>query len=108
MKNILNLTPHPVCIIGKDGSVVMRFAPEPVAARYGSYVVTIGDINGIPLTKTEYTRMYNLPNEIPDTYFIVSRMTAQLNPTRHDLLVPNEQVRDETGRVIGCRSLELN
>lgn len=107
MKTILNLTPHEVTIIGNDGRIMMRFAPEAVAARCGNYVEIVDEINGIPISKTVYTKIYGLLPEQEDTFYIVSRHVAEQNRNRHDLLVPNELVRDDAGRVVGCKSLSL-
>jgi len=41
----------------------------------------------------------------PDVYYIVSQLVKSALPDRDDLLVPAEVVRDETGRIVGCRSL---
>lgn len=40
----------------------------------------------------------------PTIYYIVSMLVKQANPDRTDLLTPNESVRDDKGRIIGCRS----
>ncbi len=45
----------------------------------------------------------------PAVYYVVSTIAAdaarRAGRTTEDLLVPGQQVRDETGRIVGCRSL---
>ena len=107
MKSIINLTPHDVTVVGIDGRVMVRIAPEAVSARCGNHIEVVGEVNGIPITKTVYSKTYGLLPEQEDTYYIVSRYVAEQNPDRHDLLIPNELVRDEAGNVVGCKSLSL-
>jgi hypothetical protein len=38
-------------------------------------------------------------------YYIVSAMVRAALPDRKDLLVPSQQVRDDAGRVVGCKTL---
>lgn len=42
-----------------------------------------------------------------ETYYIVSQIVKSALPTRKDLLVPAEVVRDENGNIVGCKSLGL-
>lgn len=39
------------------------------------------------------------------TLLIVSRLVAEACPERDDLVVPDDTVRDDAGRIIGCRAL---
>lgn len=48
-----------------------------------------------------------LPKYREDVYYIVSRLVKSALPDRKDLLCPGQQVRNETGQVIGCKSLSL-
>jgi len=47
----------------------------------------------------------NLPERQPDTWYVVSRLTAQARPDRDDLLFPLDEVRDEQNVIVGCRAL---
>jgi len=44
----------------------------------------------------------NLPDPPEGVYYIVSLAVAQA-ARRPDLLVPDDMVRDEQGRILGCR-----
>lgn len=63
----------------------------------------------VPTSWVTYTRIEDLPDPAPGVYYVVSLVTAQATVASHrstdDLLTPGEQVRDDKGRVIGCRSL---
>jgi len=49
------------------------------------------------------------PPRAPAVYYVVSTIAADAarrsGRTTEDLLVPGQQIRDEAGRIIGCRSL---
>ena len=48
--------------------------------------------------------VYDLPSPQPDTIYIVSRLVAEAT-RREDLYIVDDAVRDENGRIIGCRAL---
>lgn len=102
---VVNLTPHAINIVG--GST---FEPSGEVARISSTNESAGElvINGelIPLVTQEFGEIIGLPEEKEGTLFIVSGLVFS-NSSRRDLLVPGEQVRDEKGRVIGCKSFQV-
>lgn len=102
---IINLTPHDVTIINEDNKVTI--APSGIVARVSAKTVYTGEILNdlIPISKTEYGEIENLPDPIEDTCFIVSSLVAQRVRERTDIFIPNESVRDDKGRIIGCKSL---
>lgn len=104
---IINLTPHAINLITGDTTITIE--PSGTVARVAAKTVKIGmmDCDGveIPVTTTEYGEIENLPEEKPETIYIVSAMVAKLCVHRFDVFVPNESVRDDNGRIIGCRSL---
>ena len=102
---VINLTPHSINIVGGP-----TFEPSGEVARISSTNEGAGEmvINGesIPLITQEFGEVVGLPEEREGVLFIVSSLIfAQTN--RKDLLVPGEQVRDEDGRVIGCKSFQV-
>jgi len=62
----------------------------------------------IPLTETVFGEVEGLPEYKKGTYYIVSSLVAQACPDRSDLLIVNETVRDEQGRICGCKSFSVN
>ena len=106
-KRLVNLTPHAIHFIDEQGAVKMTVEPSGVIARCATTTITTGEIAGIPVTTTEYGEVVNLPAPEKGTIYIVSSLVAQHCKDRGDVFVPGEQVRDDQGRVIGCRSLGL-
>lgn len=102
---VINLTPHEINIVGGP-----TFQPSGEVARISSTNQSAGEllVNGelIPLITQEFGEITGLPEEREGTLFIVSGLVFA-NSERKDLLVPGEQVRDENGRVIGCKSFQV-
>ena len=103
---IINMTPHKVSVFDQDGNTIAVFEPVGLA-RCAQSTELIGNVNGISITTTVFGEVEGLPEEQPGVYFIVSRLCLSACPDRHDLLVPNELVRDEDGNIIGCRSFSI-
>ncbi len=102
---IINMTPHDVVIVNKDGHV-LRTYPSAGQIRLSSKTVIVADIDGIPLSRTEYGST-ELPEYRDGTYYIVSQLVKSAYPDRKDLLIPAELVRDEKGVIIGAMSLGI-
>lgn len=105
MANIKNMTPHNICVVDDNNEVVVALDSEGIA-RVSSESKVVDTLNGVPITKTVFGEVTGLPPETEGTYYIVSRMVASAASERRDLLVPGLQVRDEQGRVVGCKSLD--
>lgn len=109
----INLTPHPIGFVDQENQPLLTVETTTVA-RVSARTTTVGYffINGvqIPRTHTVYGEVEGLPDPTTGVIYIVSGMIvsalAQQGIHRDDLLVPGMQVRDEAGRVIGCRSLD--
>ena len=112
MNKIINLTPHSMNVIGDDNSVAITIEASGNVARCSQTIDIVDTINvnniAIPVSSSSYGEVVDLPAPQDDTYYIVSRLVMSACPNRQDLLVPNDLVRDEAGRVIGCRSLANN
>ena len=102
---VVNLTPHAINIVGGP-----TFEPSGEVARISSTNESAGElqVNGesIPLITQQFGEVIGLPQEKEGTLFIVSGLIFA-NSEREDLLVPGEQVRDDAGRVIGCKSFQV-
>jgi hypothetical protein len=103
MTNIKNLTPHNIVVIVNDDIRYVITTSDSVA-RCSSSTEVIGEVNGIPITRTIYGEIVGLPDPKENTIYIVSTLVAQACPNRDDLFIPNEVVRDDSGKVIGCKS----
>lgn len=113
IEEALNVTPHTVGFFDEEATPLLE-VPSTGLARVSAQTSVVGylRINGvlIPQTHTEYGEIEGLPDPVEGRIVIVSGMIvsalAQQGIRRTDLFVPGMQVRDEQGRVIGCRSLD--
>lgn len=109
MVKLINLTPHPVHLHVGDGSrepaAIIVLPPIGTAARCSVHREEVGRVGGVTIYRSVYGTVENLPEPEDGTYYIVSALVAQACPDRHDLLIPDDTVRDEDGRIIGCRAL---
>lgn len=103
---IINLTPHAINFLTPKGEVII-IPPSGTVARLSVRTETIGEINGIPVTTSVFGEVEGLPAPATDTIFVVSSLVAGRVPERSgkDVFIPNESVRDENGRIVGCKSL---
>ena len=120
---IVNLTPHDLRIISMNGSD--RTLPKSGKVMRCEVSRTQEDfIDGIPVNKTEfgaitcyepnpdnlwiYDKVVDVPAAEEGTYYVVSLACAQALKVIgrfEDILVTDDAVRDQTGRIIGCRAL---
>lgn len=98
-----NCTPHSLNILVEEE--VIDLAPSGIVPRCSQSEVTAGTVAGIPITKQVFGDVVDLPEPEPEVYLVVSRLVAAACPERKDLLIPGPLVRDDEGRVIGCRGL---
>lgn len=102
---IKNLTPHTINFVTNEGRPIMDVKPDGRIARVSVKTATVGEIDGIPVTKSVYGEVEGLPEPEEGTIYIVSSLVAGRVPERSDVFIPNESVRDEKGRIVGCKSL---
>ena len=104
---IVNLTPHALSLI--VGPETVTVPPSGTVARVTvtrepAGAVTVDGVQ-VPLYRTTYGAVEGLPDPQPDTLYVVSALVASAARGRDDLVVPDDLVRDEQGRVIGARGL---
>lgn len=100
-----NLTPHDITIVDGDCEEVKTIPASGKVARLEMSTKKIGELGEIPITTTITDGTVELPPLHDKKMYIVSRVVASALPDRKDLLFPDQLVRDEDGRVIGCKSL---
>lgn len=108
MQKIVNLTPHTINFVGQDNTIVASIPSSGVArATQRREIVDTIVANGIslPIARCTYGDVQGLPEPMDDTIYIVSAITAQAVPTRPDVFIVDDSVRDESGRIIGVRGL---
>ena len=108
--NIVNLTPHPLNLMpaGPTGPVV-TIPPSGLVARCAVNrmqvdTVTVDGVS-VPVNKTQFGTVSDLPDPQPNTIYVVSSIVAQAVPDRRDVFVVDDAVRDDQGRIIGARAL---
>jgi hypothetical protein len=105
--NFVNLCPHDINIYTNDGQLIMRLTRNSNAPRLVERRIIYGEISGIKVNNVRLTLDgVDLPPYIPKTYYIVSRVLAEY-ARRSDFLIPDELIRDEQGRIIGCTSFAV-
>lgn len=102
MAKLVNLTSHDIVMVRGDGNLEI-IASEGIA-RCDVERKTIDNINGYDLNINVYGKVSGLPDPQEDTFYIVSALVAKQLPLRNDLIVPDDTVRDEKGRIISCRA----
>lgn len=103
---LVNLTPHEVVIMDDAlGAPALVIAPEAISARCGVTREIAFLADGVRVNRTVFGEISGLPDPIVGTWFIVSRIVAEAAAGRSDLLVPDETVRNESGQIVGCKSL---
>lgn len=99
MSRIVNLTPHAIVLRGKT------IEPSGLA-RCETSSIKIGEVNGIDVNQRSFGEVYGLPEPQDDVFYIVSAIVAQaVRGLRNDCLIVDETIRDEAGRIVGCKSL---
>lgn len=101
---LINATPHPLNIVQRDGSV-LTLASSGIVPRCESNEVIDQAIGLIEVTRQTLGHVQGLPDPVPGLYFIVSRLVASAADNRDDLLVPGSLIRDDQGKVVGCKGL---
>jgi len=109
MTKLVNLTPHPVRLIGLDGRVTVP--PSGIVA-YLTYsnteerIITVEGIQ-IPLRKRRVREVFNLPDPVEGTIYIVSDEVHEALPEREDLVSPTEFLPEAGGQIVGAYALRI-
>jgi len=111
VKKIINLTPHPVRILGAGENGEDLVIPSDGVLRVAESSRKIAEIElkhfRIPVYEIEYSGLKE-PTRKPNTIYIVSSVAAMAAPHRDDFYIPAKIVHDNEGRVIGCKGLAKN
>ena len=101
MSKIINLTPHAINLY-KNGEFIETL-PSCGIVRVKFENKVVDTVNGYEVKQLKLIEMCDLPPQISNTYYIVSRIVAEV-AKRSDLLVPCDTIRDSEGCIIGCSS----
>lgn len=104
--NIVNLTPHVITLIDENGGKTV--IESSGIARCIQRDEKIGELNGFPVFKSFFGEVTGLPEKEEGTVIIVSAIVAKaMAGKRDDLGVVSQTVRDEAGKIIGCRGFAV-
>lgn len=114
----VNLTPHPVNLHLADGRVVTidpalpeEEVPRLVISDGQATALAVAGPDGestiVPVKVGGRVTAIDppLPDPVPGTVHIVARVVAAQAPERDDLVWPDDLIRGDRGRVVGCRAL---
>jgi hypothetical protein len=105
-KKFVNLIGHDITISGY-GTLSKSDNPCYVETEQ----MIIGKLAGIPIVKTNFIKLVNLPDPEEGTYFIVNRITMDYIPfLREDIFCVDTgptAVRDENGQVVAVTQLSI-
>ncbi len=111
MTKLMNLTPHPVVLMDSDKRIIATILPQGDLARCSMERSSDESIqvsgHSVPVTSVTLGPLEGLPTPAVGTIFIVSRVAAEAakRDGRSDVVCPDDAVRDEAGRIIGCKAL---
>lgn len=107
MPTLVNLTPHTINVVTSEDT--FSFPPSGTVARVSSNQQFIGLWgNDIPLYRSTFGDVIDLPDPQDNTIFVVSALVRSAAPDRFDLASPGDLVRDDAGNVVGCKGLIIN
>lgn len=103
---IVNLTPHEVTLHLDDDPMgeKIAFPASGDVARLATIELGALLVDDVLVDLVEFHHIENPPPVIEGRWYIVSLPTALAQP-RGDFLVPFREVRDDGGRIVGCRAL---
>jgi len=111
---VVNLTPHPINLIGDGGEIIIPPSGRVVRAREVREILGSIQLDGagtLPVIRVSYAEPEGIPEQVEaDTIYIVSALAAAaIRAHRPDIadhfFVVSDPVRDSDGRVIGARAL---
>ena len=105
---IINLTPNAINFrIYDNCSLLMTTTIEPsgVIARVSTKEVPMDSINEIPVIRTEYGEIENLPAPCEGTVYVVSSLVAARCPERSDVFITGRPIRDKEYQLVGYAGL---
>ena len=106
MNTLLNLTPHPLTLVGENGT--LEVPPSGQVARLAVTRTALApvEVDGVtlPVSRSTLGDIVGLPAPEPGVLLVVSALVAEA-AGRADVMSPGELIRDTTGAVIGARGL---
>jgi len=105
-KKFVNLIGHDITI---SGHATLPKCDNPCYVETEQMI--IGKLAGVPIAKTEFKKIVNLPESEDGTYYIVNRLSMDYVPfNREDVFCVDTgptSVRDENGQVVAVTQLSI-
>jgi len=105
-KKFVNLIGHDITI---SGHATLPKCDSPCYVETEQMI--IGKLAGVPIAKTEFKKIVNLPESEDGTYYIVNRLSMDYVPfDREDVFCVDTgptSVRDENGQVVAVTQLSI-
>lgn len=106
--SLVNLTPHPLVLVLDSGETrELPAADEPARVVDRRTAQRVVDTETGPVDVADVSagsEVVGLPPARDGVLLVVSRVTATA-VRRADIVFPLDEVRDEAGRIVGCRAL---
>jgi hypothetical protein len=105
-KKLVNLIGHEITISGYG---TLPKAENPCFVE--TEQIIMGKLSGIPIAKTDFKEIVNLPEPEDGTYYIVNRIVMDYVPfNREDVFCVDtgpSSIRDENGQVLAVTQLSI-
>ena len=104
MVKLINMTPNSIKWVKPNGETQIIESSGFIRCSFDSKLIETEDDEPIIYSNT-YKLDQELPAEQEDVYYIVSTLVSvALSGKRNDVLIINDPVKDDVGRIIGCHS----
>lgn len=106
MTKIKNLTPHPITLVGENGTLTIQPSGQVARLAVTREMLAPIVIDGVvlPVSRPTFGEIVGLPEPEAGVLFVVSALVAE-QAKRQDVVSVGELLRDEAGRVIGASGL---
>ncbi len=112
MMKLVNLTPHEIYLMPEEGKI-LSIPSSGTVARCEVRREKIGSLSvdgiDVPVNKTVFGQVENLPEPEEDIIYIVfsivAQAVAQSAPDRTDVVIVDDAIRNEKGQIIEARAL---
>jgi hypothetical protein len=104
---LVNLTPHSINFICEGKMLCIPPSGTICRCQAQRQIIATVQLDGvsIPVNRTVFGPVSDLPAPRPGVGYLVSSVVALSLPEREDLYMVDEAVRDEHGRIVGCKAL---
>lgn len=103
---IVNLTPHTVTLVTDEDQFDLPPSGQVARCSPTTKVVDVLQVGGmnVPIRVTWMGEVSGLPEPEDGVLYLVSRVVAETLSQRGDLIITDDTVRDDNGRIVGCRA----